>query len=581
MYIVVTLPIITMFLWRLLHTIDKGDEVQNITMAYRLALGQKPWVDIWEIFQSGNSFASPVIWLLVKMTGSTEGIIFFVRGAFLLMNLFLGAVLFFVLKNYISKSILGACILAIICYAPFSLYYIWYDSMGLYFMLLGEILLFAGLQSGKGLSWPVFFAGVSHALMSYAYPSFVLLAFIFAGILYWLNKKKKRKNKIAFGQVCIYFAGAALIFCIFLIYLLSVGIDNTIFVKKDIIELLLSSHGAQKASLVKRIFRLFWWPLKKMEWSIIPTIFLGAFYYKSIKKCYAESTIQECDRRKIIGFLLAIVVIPLILFSKLKTLSTIYYTFYIFCWAPFLLKMVTNIKVKTVLLELFYIMWIPCGGSYILIGFTSNNGGYKSPLGMYSGFIFCIIVMGILFQNILMDKYDKSNSYLVFSCLNVVTVSMVVLFILNTFWYGNVQESTYKFKSGIFKGLYGQVEDKKLEKQEMQLKDIVNSENQYLSQGNGEKHNLGILCVGSDLLSVYLYTDLRPATFFFAWDPYLLVNERQDWSPTKKYWQTISGYPDFLLISDAEEIDEDFWLFLKDLYKYCTNIEDASVWIKK
>ena len=158
---------------------------------------------------------------------------------------------------------------------------------------------------------------------------------------------------------------------------------------------------------------------------------------------------------------------------------------------------------------------------------------------------------------------------------------MVVLFILNTFWYGNVQESTYKFKSGIFKGLYGQVEDKKLEKQEMQLKDIVNSENKYLSQVNGEKHNLGILCVGSDLLSVYLYTDLRPATFFFAWDPYLLVNERQDWSPTKKYWQTISGYPDFLLISDAEEIDEDFWLFLKDLYKYCTHIEDASVWIKK
>ena len=182
-----------MFLWRLLHTIDKGDEVQNITMAYRLVLGQKPWVDVWEIFQSGNSFASPVIWLLVKMTGSTEGIIFFVRGAFLLMNLFLGAVLFFALRKYISKSILGVCILAIICYAPFSLYYIWYDSMGLYFMLLGEILLFTGLQSEKSFSWSIFFAGVSHALMSYAYPSFVLLAFAFAGILYWLNKKKKKK----------------------------------------------------------------------------------------------------------------------------------------------------------------------------------------------------------------------------------------------------------------------------------------------------------------------------------------------------------------------------------------------------
>lgn len=189
-------------------------------------------------------------------------------------------------------------------------------------------------------------------------------------------------------------------------------------------------------------------------------------------------------------------------------------------------------------------------------------------MGAFTGWIFSILLFSILVSYTTDNMDDSVISGGGGYKRKLIALCTVTLFITNTFIYGNTKDSVYRFQSGIFRGLYAKKEDIYLEEQEKHLEELVEEET-------------SILCVGTDLLSVYLYTDSIPATFFFSWLPYVDRGGIQDWNPSEKYWKEVSGYPDLILISDNEEVSGSFMELLEASYTHSCHIENASVWKAK
>lgn len=523
--------LLTVFLVRLLHTIDAGDEVQNLTMAYRLTLGQRPWVEIWELFQSGNSFAAPFINIYTAITGSTDGLILFSRITYFAMNIGLGTLFYCTMKEYFSHDIVLPAAVLIVCYAPFSLYYIWYDTMGLYFLLLGELLLLKGTKTEKRREIWLFFAGVSFAFMSYAYPSYIVIAVSF--LLY--SAFSGVKNGWRWSMFLPLCAGAGSIFCIFVGYLLYNGLSNTIFLKSDVLAYIFESHSA-KTGIGRKILHLFSQPAKRMLLLVIPTIILFFIYVRSI--------VKDSRSLKLI-VIVGIITLPIFGFWNHGSLATIYYLFYIFCWIPFICFYIKRDDIKC-FMRLF---WVPGLLAYILVGFTSNNGGLKSPLGVFSGAVVGVLLIGTCLEQLLKKRYKVQI------ILFIIVAAEVFLFCLNTFNKGSITESNQYIDSGIFRGLYGTEEDLQFSEGEKMIQSVMTENDRTL------------LVTSSKLLPVYLYTDLTPATFFFSWIPYLMKPDHDDWTPTILYWEKVSDRPDIIVCKNDEEKDDFMTELLEHYYK--------------
>ena len=91
-----------LFFVRLFYCAPPGDEINNIVMAWHVANGQKPWVEVWELFQAGNSFLSPFLWIFYKLQASTDGILVFSRIIYLCFNIIIGLIIIKILSSYLD-----------------------------------------------------------------------------------------------------------------------------------------------------------------------------------------------------------------------------------------------------------------------------------------------------------------------------------------------------------------------------------------------------------------------------------------------------------------------------------------------
>ena len=196
---IATLVLATLsLLWRIRFGIDLTDESFYIALPYRFALGDTPFVDELNILQTSALLTWPLVKLYVLATGGTDGIMLFMRHAYVAFVLVTTLVVFSSLRAFLRWP--QALLVASIClvFVPFNIPNLSYNSMGAGFFAMG---CFLGLKAiiplpGDGTTQPtrpasLCLAGLCHALSVVAYPTMIVAAIAYLLVLVTLLQARR------------------------------------------------------------------------------------------------------------------------------------------------------------------------------------------------------------------------------------------------------------------------------------------------------------------------------------------------------------------------------------------------------
>lgn len=208
------------------------DEIFNVSISNQISQGARPFVDCWDLYQTGDMFSAPFLALFKALTGSTDGIVLVSRYVFFGFNIVTLFLIYFAFKNYIGKKPAFLAGLFMLLFAPLSVYNLWYDTAGVNFMLDGLALLVIGMNAANNKKKNAAFicAGIFHSFMSISYPYFVIAALLLfcCTVIYALIADKSPRMPLCYA------AGASVIIVIALIYVLIVGKKNIFLFNPEI-----------------------------------------------------------------------------------------------------------------------------------------------------------------------------------------------------------------------------------------------------------------------------------------------------------------------------------------------------------
>lgn len=484
---IISIAIIVALIWRIQRSISYYDEVLNIYTSYiTAALGRRHLVENGYIFSMGDVFNLPFVYLFYRFTGGTEGIVLFIRFVYLGFNLLLAGVFFSVFKNKYDRKILLLFGLIFITFFPGGMYTVSYDTVAMFFSLIGGLLLLGSEVRGNEKAWAYrYFAGICHACMVYAYPLMAsVIILIFIGITIFHIKGEHMKMKELWKYWLPYFWGGMTVVVIFLTYVFYVGWENIIFFQDGYIQshiggreigelssvvndtaILEQREGVassvatensivvqvshmvsfaksiiaqilallnymwiqQKATLGVTLLMLLQWGIglhKKGKWRLllVPEIMLVAYFMHTGITCFGGTTMYA----------------------------------YCFCWAPFLyfyLDKEEREQGKVILLVLGLISI----ASFLAIGFTSVRTD-KAHVGLYCGAICTFIFMVMIVR-----KEHFREISLGIPVVLLIAVCNIGMAYIDHYQGAEIEECTYKMQEGVYKGLWTWEEDIKYE----------------------------------------------------------------------------------------------------------------------
>lgn len=518
---IISFVLLIIFIRRLFYTISLFDEVCNTVLAYRVALGQKPLIDIWEFHQTGAFFEVPFVYFFTLFHNGTDGIILFMRLCYLGVNLIFALILYWSIKRFYRNEIAVLICLIVVTYAPFSLYYLWYDTAGILFMFLGAVfLLFVSFyKAQKKNKYFLFFSGMIHACMCYAYPSFIVTALGYFVILILDYKSIKKIFGYLLGGGCI-----ALIFICFV----AVNREEIFFFNSEIIK----NNAVGREYLIKeRIFSILSGSFYFFQPMFLKAIVLLYIFFKGLTKGRSYF---------IWRFLLlyGIILVPLEQLLYTGSVAIFLYFFWIFLWTPVLYFGMSKEHKKIGSKFLLY-LWFPSIISFFMVGFTALGGGAKSAFGVYTGAVAGLLMIGLNIMEIAEYLQENKKTYkivyfLTEFCLCVICISNIRMFYLNGFENQSMSEAKYKVETGIFQGIYTKEEDKIYEEIEKSVWRYVTSDDKSIF-------------FADKLQCGYLFTNLIPATPYI-WDNYIMENPNgNEWDILQLYFDTVTGYPDIIV----------------------------------
>jgi hypothetical protein len=189
-------------IWQRFHySADLSDETFSIALPYRFALGDKPFVDEISIQQTAGVVLFPFVWLFVKVTGGSTGIVLFVRAVHLLFKA-IAAFGVHAAARRLLRSPAAAVAVSFVPFAfvPHSIPNVGYNVIGLSLMTAGAFLTVAGLvePDRKNAVRLFFLAGLAEGIMAFAYPPMGIAAVLAAPIVFASTPSRRLASTGAF-----------------------------------------------------------------------------------------------------------------------------------------------------------------------------------------------------------------------------------------------------------------------------------------------------------------------------------------------------------------------------------------------
>ncbi len=176
----VVLWVVATSFYRLRFGVDVYDESFYAVLAQRFLLGDRPYIDEYNLRQTGSLFTLPFYWTYLQVVGSNEGIIYFLRLLYFALQ---GAVAWSVYRfaSSLTRWPFALLVSALpISFMPFCVPTCSYNTFGYSFFAIG---CFTGLRSLLLQPLPrqtSVVAGIAHGLACVAYPPLVIPVIGFA-----------------------------------------------------------------------------------------------------------------------------------------------------------------------------------------------------------------------------------------------------------------------------------------------------------------------------------------------------------------------------------------------------------------
>lgn len=450
---------------RLYYTVSHYDEVFNIYVSYMtVGMGKRHLVENLMMMSMGNLFNLPFISIFYHITGGMEGIVLFMRYMYLGLNLLLAAIFYGCFHRRLGKKTCLLFGLVLVSYAPFSIYSIWYDSVALFFLLAGCMLLFAEeLNEEKKFRWMKYLAGICHACMAYAYPTMVgVILVIFVGKLFFQIKRKTKIKEIFFYWFP-YLLGGLSVLAVLALYILYVGWENIFLINQQSVGDALSGRTlgniASDTSTVENvdiaspvrvlmgnifhklgsILTAMW---RQQKAALLVTVLLLIQWGIGI---WRKGIIRIC-------LLFEIILTAVWFHNGMGQWATQTMYAYYFFWTPFLYCYLDKEERKR-WRGVILILDGAAIAAMVAVGFTAYYD-MKASMGLYSGAI------GAFWLMIIIAKH-KNNVESLWSAGVILFLAGCNVFMLYQNVYENeqVSECNYLMQKGIYKGIMAQEGD--------------------------------------------------------------------------------------------------------------------------
>ena len=196
---------------------DWSDEAYYSALAYRLALGDSLFSEMWEMHQLSVIPLLPLVKGYLWLNGSSEGLILFLRTSFCIFETLAALGSYFLLKKRVSPlaAFLAAAILQ--SFTHFALPNFSYDSATPLLLFLSVLLIPAdGTDKKSFLS--ALLSGALYALAVQCYPQLVISLPAYA--VYWICRvRHAKKSGLADRSAAAFLLGVLLLIAAFAVFL--------------------------------------------------------------------------------------------------------------------------------------------------------------------------------------------------------------------------------------------------------------------------------------------------------------------------------------------------------------------------
>jgi hypothetical protein len=159
-------------LWnRFRHAAELTDETFSIALPYRFALGDKPFVDEVSSAQTAGILVLPFVWLYVKLTGGTAGIVLFCRALHLAVKGVAALSVHAAARRWVSPPSAIACAIVPFAFTPHSIPNVGYNVLGSTLLVAGAFTSAAALSKPSPPPRQLLLAGLAYGLATFAYPA--------------------------------------------------------------------------------------------------------------------------------------------------------------------------------------------------------------------------------------------------------------------------------------------------------------------------------------------------------------------------------------------------------------------------
>lgn len=363
-----SLVIVFFFCNRMTLGADTTDESFYVVMAYRLAQGNYLFSDMWEQVSTSSVLGGVLLWLYKNILGGgVEGCILFSRVAFFIINIVATCLLYRAESRIVKKEYAILLSLLYLIYAPFHIYTFGYNNLSNMFFLAAISFYLLAYLGKKEKYFLV--AGVFCAVLAFTYPTMIMLCLIMFILIYFRRKEFGRKSWLYF---CLGGFAAAAIISIVLLSI--VGIHGLLSGIQGILsDPAYSVSGIRWSQKLQMAIEYFFYPFTKEGLYIkLFTVWLFVLAFWMKKYQWLKLTVA------LYPMVVLLETLPL---GSVGTYGTGNFMFFMSFIAPWLIGFIE--KNRKIVLNIFYIQWLPSIFFYLIIGSSSYGGAGQGSQCLY------------------------------------------------------------------------------------------------------------------------------------------------------------------------------------------------------
>ncbi len=179
------------------------DEQYAITMAWRMACGDRMFMEMWEPHQTSGFLAALLVKIYMALTGGLDGLVIYLRLCGVAFQALVSAFLYTTVRKICSED--TAFFAALFFYNTLAKYnqMVEYANMLMWFSMLTFLCLLRFFMEKRKRIW-LLLAGINTSLMVLSYPTCIIaVPFIVFGILYICEKENRWKTVGIYMGTCV------------------------------------------------------------------------------------------------------------------------------------------------------------------------------------------------------------------------------------------------------------------------------------------------------------------------------------------------------------------------------------------